>query len=77
MDLIAVTLNTPSQTDWTEHIQMFEYVFDHYDYQVIVPDGTIDKITKKSIKNMHISHMNMSIRLTRMKRSRFTFITVL
>ena len=30
MDLIAVTLNTPSSTDWNEHIRMFEYVFDHY-----------------------------------------------
>lgn len=57
MDLIAVTLNTPSQTDWTEHIQMFEYVFDHYDYQVIVPDGTIDKITKKIYKkHAYIAH---------------------
>lgn len=55
MDLIAVTLNTPSQTDWTEHIQMFEYVFDHYNYYVIVPDGKIKKITNKIYKD-HAYH---------------------
>lgn len=51
MDLIAVTLNTPSQTDWTEHIQMFEHVFNQYDYHVIVPDGPIEKIKNKVYKD--------------------------
>ncbi|WAA10517.1 D-alanyl-D-alanine carboxypeptidase family protein [Fervidibacillus albus] len=42
MNLIAVTLNTPSQNDWNEHIAMFEYVFDQYEYYPIVKKGEID-----------------------------------
>lgn len=51
MDLIAVTLNTPSSTDWDEHIRMFEYVFDHYDYYTILEEGVVKKIDKKMYRN--------------------------
>lgn len=51
MDLIAVTLNTPSSTDWDEHIRMFEYVFDHYQYESIIKNGKIKKIEDKVYKN--------------------------
>lgn len=44
MDLIAVTLNSSSSSDWNEHIQMFEYVFDNYQYETILPEGVINKI---------------------------------
>lgn len=51
MDLIAVTLNTPSSTDWNEHIQMFEYVFNNYEYETILSEGIIKKIHHKVYKN--------------------------
>ena len=54
MDLIAVTLNTPSSTDWDEHIRMFEYVFDHYDYYTILEEGVVKRLIKKCIEIMHI-----------------------
>ena len=48
MDLIAVTLNTPSSTDWNEHISMFEYVFDNFDYYTVLSDGMIEKVKDKA-----------------------------
>ncbi len=51
MDLIAVTLNNPSQSDWTDHIRMFEYVFDHYDYYEVLPAGKIKKIDNNVYKD--------------------------
>jgi serine-type D-Ala-D-Ala carboxypeptidase (penicillin-binding protein 5/6) len=48
MDLIAVTLNTPSSTDWNEHISMFEYVFNNFDYYTVLPDGLIEKVKDKA-----------------------------
>jgi D-alanyl-D-alanine carboxypeptidase len=51
MELIAVTLNTPSSTDWSEHIQMFEYVFNNYEYKTILPEGNVHKIKESIYKN--------------------------
>lgn len=51
MDLIAVTLNTPSSTDWNEHISMFDYVFDSFEYYHVVSDGNIKKIEDSVYEN--------------------------
>ncbi|MDA1475020.1 D-alanyl-D-alanine carboxypeptidase family protein [Bacillus changyiensis] len=38
-DLIAVTINAPD--DWDDHIQMFEYVYEHYKTYVLAKKGEI------------------------------------
>jgi serine-type D-Ala-D-Ala carboxypeptidase (penicillin-binding protein 5/6) len=40
-NLIAVTLNAPD--DWNDHIGMFEYGFDHFDYKTVLDKGVIKK----------------------------------
>lgn len=37
MDLIAVTLNAPD--DWQDHIRMFEWGYDHYNFNQLNPQG--------------------------------------
>jgi len=51
MDLIAVTLNSPTSTDWNEHIQMFEYVFTNYQYVKVLDDGVIKKVNDSTYKD--------------------------
>ncbi|MCF7618006.1 D-alanyl-D-alanine carboxypeptidase [Bacillus sonorensis] len=41
-NLIAVTINAPD--DWNDHIQMFNYVYDHYKTYVIAKKGEIPKL---------------------------------
>lgn len=43
-DLIAVTINDPD--DWDDHMNMFNYVFDHYKTYVIAKKGGIPKLKK-------------------------------
>ncbi|WP_303049504.1 D-alanyl-D-alanine carboxypeptidase family protein [Bacillus sp. Marseille-Q1617] len=40
-NLIAVTLNAPD--DWNDHIGMFEYGFDQFDYKIVLEKGSIEK----------------------------------
>ncbi|MEL3972399.1 D-alanyl-D-alanine carboxypeptidase family protein [Rossellomorea oryzaecorticis] len=40
-NLIAVTLNAPD--DWNDHIGMFEYGFEHFDYKTVLDKGVIKK----------------------------------
>ncbi|WP_317633800.1 D-alanyl-D-alanine carboxypeptidase family protein [Perspicuibacillus lycopersici] len=51
MDLIAVTLNSPSSGDWNEHIRMFEFVFSDFEYQTILKDGNIEDVKNSIYKN--------------------------
>ncbi|WP_307891882.1 D-alanyl-D-alanine carboxypeptidase family protein [Bacillus swezeyi] len=41
-DLIAVTINAPD--DWNDHINMFNYVYEHYKTYVIAKKGDIPKL---------------------------------
>ncbi|KAF6536745.1 D-alanyl-D-alanine carboxypeptidase [Bacillus sp. EKM208B] len=43
-DLIAVTINDPD--DWDDHMNMFNYVFDHYKTYVVAKKGGIPKLKK-------------------------------
>lgn len=52
MDLITVTLNSMGQADWSEHIQMFEYVFSNYQYKTLLQAGPIKKV-KNSVYKKH------------------------
>jgi D-alanyl-D-alanine carboxypeptidase (penicillin-binding protein 5/6) len=49
MNLIAVTLNAPS--DWNDHISMFEFVFQHFELVKVLAEGTISKIDDSFYKN--------------------------
>ncbi|WAA13805.1 D-alanyl-D-alanine carboxypeptidase [Fervidibacillus halotolerans] len=51
MELIVVTLNTPSQTDWNEHIALFEYVYDQYEYHPLVEKGPIEVVKHPFYQN--------------------------
>lgn len=51
LNLIAVTLNTPSQDDWNDHISMFEHVFQTYQMTEILPEGEIKIINNPFYKN--------------------------
>ncbi|PAY13998.1 D-alanyl-D-alanine carboxypeptidase family protein [Bacillus sp. 7705b] len=42
VDLIAVTINDPD--DWDDHMNMFNYVFDHYQTYLIAKKGDIPKL---------------------------------
>ncbi|MEC1648704.1 D-alanyl-D-alanine carboxypeptidase family protein [Bacillus halotolerans] len=42
VDLIAVTINDPE--DWDDHMNMFNYVFDHYQTYLIAKKGDIPKL---------------------------------
>ncbi|MFS8651411.1 MAG: D-alanyl-D-alanine carboxypeptidase family protein [Caldibacillus sp.] len=44
MELIAVTLNSRSSTDWQDHIEMFEHVFTAYEYVTVVEAGTVEVV---------------------------------
>ncbi|MCY8987776.1 D-alanyl-D-alanine carboxypeptidase family protein [Bacillus atrophaeus] len=41
-DLIAVTINDPN--DWDDHMNMFEYVFNHYKTYIVAKKGDIPKL---------------------------------
>lgn len=49
MDLIAVTLNDPH--DWQDHINMFNYGFNHYDLVKIVDQGIYKNVKYKIYKD--------------------------
>ncbi len=49
MNLIAVTLNAPS--DWNDHIAMFEFGFDHFDLVKILKQGTLSKLEDSFYKD--------------------------
>ncbi|WP_062356190.1 D-alanyl-D-alanine carboxypeptidase family protein [Bacillus kwashiorkori] len=51
MDLIAVTLNSPSSGDWNEHISLFDYVFNHYELTEVLQEGPIKGIKHSPYKN--------------------------
>lgn len=51
LDLIAVTLNSPSQDDWQDHITLYERVFDSYRMTNILPEGTIKAVRLPFYKN--------------------------
>lgn len=51
MELIAVTLNSRSSTDWYDHIHMFEQVFANYEYETILKEGTIAAVKDPVYKN--------------------------
>ncbi|QIW80493.1 D-alanyl-D-alanine carboxypeptidase family protein [Bacillus tequilensis] len=42
IDLVAVTINDPD--DWDDHMNMFNYVFDHYQTYLIAKKGDIPKL---------------------------------
>lgn len=44
MELIAVTLNSRSATDWQDHVQMFEHVFAEYQYETVIEAGTVEVV---------------------------------
>ena len=44
MELIAVTLNSRSASDWQDHITMFEHVFSEYQYETVIEAGTIEVV---------------------------------
>ncbi|GAK02362.1 D-alanyl-D-alanine carboxypeptidase [Geomicrobium sp. JCM 19037] len=50
MELIAVTLNAPS--DWDDHIRMFEYGFDTYQMKTLVKEGPISRQHQLSDESM-------------------------
>jgi serine-type D-Ala-D-Ala carboxypeptidase (penicillin-binding protein 5/6) len=47
-NLIAVTLNAPD--DWNDHIGMFEYGFEQFDYKTVLEDGIIKKFDDEFYK---------------------------
>src|SRR5690606_38089395 len=51
MELIAVTLNSEGQGDWSEHISMFEHVFSNYKYKVVLKNGIISKVKETPYEN--------------------------
>ncbi|XXM74123.1 D-alanyl-D-alanine carboxypeptidase family protein [Lysinibacillus sphaericus] len=48
-NLIAVTLNAPD--DWNDHIGMFEYGFDQFDYKIVLEKGNITKFDDEFYKD--------------------------
>ncbi len=48
-NLIAVTLNGPD--DWNDHIAMFEYGFNQFDYKIVLEKGTIKTLKDKIYKD--------------------------
>jgi serine-type D-Ala-D-Ala carboxypeptidase (penicillin-binding protein 5/6) len=48
-NLIAVTLNAPD--DWNDHIGMFEYGFDQFDYKIVLEKGEITKFDDEFYKD--------------------------
>ncbi|MFB4160672.1 D-alanyl-D-alanine carboxypeptidase family protein [Geomicrobium sp. JSM 1781026] len=50
MELIAVTLNAPS--DWDDHIRMFEYGFDTYQMKTLVKEGPLSRQHQLSDESM-------------------------
>ncbi len=49
LDLIAVTLNGPD--DWNDHINMYEYGFNNYEFVTVLREGTLKKIKDPFYKN--------------------------
>ncbi|KUP07824.1 D-alanyl-D-alanine carboxypeptidase [Bacillus coahuilensis m2-6] len=53
--LIAVTLNGPD--DWNDHISMYEYGFDQFDYYVLAKKGSLSEIKDSYYKGkVYIKH---------------------
>ncbi len=50
LDLIAVTLNATGQSDWNDHIQMYEMGFKTYRLAEVLPKGVIKDIKDKFYK---------------------------
>ncbi|MEH7345365.1 D-alanyl-D-alanine carboxypeptidase family protein [Bacillus sp. JJ1532] len=50
LDLIAVTLNATGQTDWNDHIQMYEMGFKTYSLAEVLPKGVIKDIKDRFYK---------------------------
>ena len=50
MDLIAVTLDAQSSSDWNDHIQMYESAYQSYTIVEVLPKGSIKEVTKKFYK---------------------------
>lgn len=49
MDLICVTLNAPN--DWEDHINLFNYAFDHFELETLVREGKVKEIDDELYKN--------------------------
>lgn len=49
LDLICVTLNAPS--DWNDHMNLFNYGFEHYELETIVKEGKLKEIKDPFYKN--------------------------
>jgi D-alanyl-D-alanine carboxypeptidase (penicillin-binding protein 5/6) len=49
MNLIAVTLNAPS--DWKDHISMFEFAYQNYELVKVLEEGTISKVDNSFYQN--------------------------
>ena len=71
MDLIAVTLNSPSARDWEEHIQMFEYVFENYQYEKILKEGKIKAFKDPIYKNRAYLARDFYYPVTQEERDQF------
>ncbi|GAA0347050.1 D-alanyl-D-alanine carboxypeptidase DacB [Bacillus carboniphilus] len=62
MNLIAVTLNAPS--DWDDHIHMFEYGFDQYDNMKLLHKGQIPELDDSFYEGKVSIHSDYSYPLT-------------
>ncbi|MBB6448989.1 D-alanyl-D-alanine carboxypeptidase [Geomicrobium halophilum] len=52
MELIAVTLNAPS--DWDDHIRLFEYGFDTYDMYSLIQEGSLERTGSETFDHLEV-----------------------
>ncbi|SDI29928.1 D-alanyl-D-alanine carboxypeptidase family protein [Natribacillus halophilus] len=52
MELIAVTLNAPS--DWDDHVRMFEYGFDTFRMQMLIRQGGLERSANEQYEDFEV-----------------------
>ncbi|WNS74088.1 D-alanyl-D-alanine carboxypeptidase family protein [Bacillus sp. DTU_2020_1000418_1_SI_GHA_SEK_038] len=71
LDLIAVTLNATGQSDWNDHIQMYEMGFKNYSLTEVLPKGIIKEIKDKVYKKKVFLEAGFNYPITRDEKDLF------
>ncbi|WP_420535535.1 D-alanyl-D-alanine carboxypeptidase family protein [Alkalihalobacillus pseudalcaliphilus] len=78
MDLIVVTINAPS--DWHDHMNLFEWAYDQYELEAILPKGKVEDVGDEFYRDHVISKNELTYPLTESEKGqlhkKFTFLKI-